>query len=413
MKAAETPSQNPESPCPCGSGKPYQECCMPLAGRQTVQEALEQGLEHLKLSQLPEAEALFRKILTTAPRHPDALHLLGLIAYHDGRYGEAVSLIRRAIRHNPKSARLYNSLAQALLAQGDADAAIRNYRMALAHEPQHPDVHANLGLAHRTQGRIDAAQSHYREALMADPDHEAARQWLYSDLNPWQTAQFMGYRQNAAIHTARPGRYGYYSAKPLPAPSFPEPQELDTRLQEAARHHEAGRFEAAEQGYREILRLDPEYAEALHLLGLLAHHAGRHEEGGEMIARAVDIDDTNPVYPANLASTLMAVGRLQEAQEYYVRALRIRPNFAEAYYNLGNVCRELGNLPDAIANYELALWYRKDYVEAHANLGLVLYESGRFEEAVNQFNTALELDPNLPDVRAVLEMALNAAGSSS
>ena len=45
----------------------------------------------------------------------------------------------------------------------------------------------------------------------------------------------------------------------------------------AVQHHQAGRLETAEQIYRQILAVEPDRADAVHLLGVLAHQSGKHE----------------------------------------------------------------------------------------------------------------------------------------
>ena len=49
-------------------------------------------------------------------------------------------------------------------------------------------------------------------------------------------------------------------------------------LQTAIALHTAGRLTEAEQAYRRILLVDPENADALHLLGVVAHQNGAHQE---------------------------------------------------------------------------------------------------------------------------------------
>ena len=51
---------------------------------------------------------------------------------------------------------------------------------------------------------------------------------------------------------------------------------LPEALAIAIRHHQVGRLQAAEQIYREILAEQPDHADAIHLLGVLAHQAGQH-----------------------------------------------------------------------------------------------------------------------------------------
>jgi protein O-GlcNAc transferase len=55
----------------------------------------------------------------------------------------------------------------------------------------------------------------------------------------------------------------------------------------AIQHHNAGRLPAAEEIYRQILAVAPEHAEALHLLGVLAHQSRQHEAAVEYIERAI------------------------------------------------------------------------------------------------------------------------------
>ena len=49
-----------------------------------------------------EAEQLYQQILTINPRHPDCLHLLGMIAYQEGSFETAADMIREAIAINSK-----------------------------------------------------------------------------------------------------------------------------------------------------------------------------------------------------------------------------------------------------------------------------------------------------------------------
>jgi len=60
-----------------------------------------------------------------------------------------------------------------------------------------------------------------------------------------------------------------------------------TTLADALAHHRAGRFQDAEVIYRQILAADPNYPDALHLLGLIAQEAGRHDAALDLIGRAI------------------------------------------------------------------------------------------------------------------------------
>ncbi len=55
----------------------------------------------------------------------------------------------------------------------------------------------------------------------------------------------------------------------------------------AIQHYQAGRLQAAEQIYRQILAVEPNHADAWHLLGVIAHQAGKHEIAIDYIGNAV------------------------------------------------------------------------------------------------------------------------------
>ena len=66
---------------------------------------LREGMAHQQNGQLDRAEACYRSALGRLPGHPDAQHLLGLIAHQKNRSEEAVRLIQRAIEAKPGSPR--------------------------------------------------------------------------------------------------------------------------------------------------------------------------------------------------------------------------------------------------------------------------------------------------------------------
>ena len=68
----------------------------------------------------------------------------------------------------------------------------------------------------------------------------------------------------------------------------------------AVKNHQNGRFQAAEQIYRQILAANPNHANALHLLGVLAHQAGKHDLAVETIERAIRLQGNSAPYYNNL-----------------------------------------------------------------------------------------------------------------
>ena len=166
-----------------------------------IEGLIDQALQRHRAGRLQEAEKIYRQILHSDPSQPDALHLLGFIAYQVGRYTEAVELIDKAIERAPQAPDLYNHLGLALAAQGRRNDAIHAYQKAIELNPRFPEALNNLGSSLRAVGELSAALTNYRLALDCQPDF--ADTWnnlgnLYRDMGEFDQA-LQAFRQALAF----------------------------------------------------------------------------------------------------------------------------------------------------------------------------------------------------------------------
>ncbi len=90
----------------------------------------------------------------------------------------------------------------------------------------------------------------------------------------------------------------------------------------------------AETLYRQVLAINPDHADANHLLGVLLYQRGDNAQGVEFISRAIATAPHDPTYHNNLGIPLKALGRADDAVASYRKALAIKPDYAEAHNNL-------------------------------------------------------------------------------
>ena len=140
-------------------------------------------------------------------------------------------------------------------------------------------------------------------------------------------------------------------------------------FQSAVQHHQAGRLAEAEGIYRQILAQQPQHADALHLLGVIALQIGRNDAAAELIAKAVAISANVAAYHSNLGEAYRKMGRFDEAIGSFRNALRLEPGYAKAQNNLGAVFADRGDFEESVAAFRRAVELQPDYAQAWCNLG--------------------------------------------
>ncbi len=132
-------------------------------------------------------------------------------------------------------------------------------------------------------------------------------------------------------------------------------QQIDVLMQSAVAAHQTGDSGTAERGYRKVLKIAPQFAEALHLLGLARFQNKDANSGAQYINQAITIDNRNPLFYYNLGNVQKARGKLKLAAQAHTQALKLNPNYYQAAANLGSIFTELGQLDEAINQYTNAL----------------------------------------------------------
>src|SRR3954471_14271860 len=97
-------------------------------------------------------------------------------------------------------------------------------------------------------------------------------------------------------------------------------QQIADALGAAVAHHRAGRLAEAEAIYRQVLQAQPDHAEAMHLLGVIALQCGNPQAGVELIERAIAAAPAMAGFYSNLGEGYRALGKLTEAERAYRKA---------------------------------------------------------------------------------------------
>lgn len=206
---------------------------------------------------------------------------------------------------------------------------------------------------------------------------------------------------------------------------------IEDALQRAHAHWNAGQADQAEQYCQRVLAIWPGQADALHLMGLIAHAYGNTDiaiahlrqaclaprapavyasnlaemcrqkglldEAETMARRAIAMDDALVMGWNNLGIILQECGKFEESVACLERVAAFQPDWAQAQNNLANTYRRLGRFDKAAQHYRRALALAPDYAEAHSNFAFLLSSQGRHDEAATEARLAIDLNPRLVD----------------
>lgn len=168
-------------------------------------------------------------------------------------------------------------------------------------------------------------------------------------------------------------------------------------LRRATVHHQRGQLDEAEALYRQVLAVQPNNFDALHLCGVLTHQRGKSAEALKLIASALRTNARSAAAHSNHGIVLAALNQHEDALKSYDRAIALKQDYAEALNNRGNALRSLGRPQDALTSFEQALAIAPGYTDALNNRGNALIELHRFEDALASYDLALQRHPAYTD----------------
>ncbi|MGH8320963.1 MAG: tetratricopeptide repeat-containing sulfotransferase family protein [Gammaproteobacteria bacterium] len=172
--------------------------------------------------------------------------------------------------------------------------------------------------------------------------------------------------------------------------------EIHHLMTEAAAHYNRGDIPETGKRCLRVLKLYPDFPQALHLLGLCQWSEGELTVAAESLARAANLNPTEAQTYHDLGDVYSKQGCWSEAVQAYLRAIELRPGYPDSYVNLGAVYENIGDHDQAERVYRRALELNPRLAAAAASLA-AMYESGNhLQEAEQLVQTALSEDADDP-----------------
>ncbi len=283
----------------------------------SLTEILKRAMEALRAGRLDDAALSCKTALKSRPDSFDALHLMGLIEARRGDYREAVRLIGRAVKANPRVAAAHLNLGNAHAALNRHDDALASYDRALALNPGYAEAHANRGTSLHTLRKLDEAVACFHRALELKPDYAGAHNNLGNVLK------------------------------------------------------DQGKLDVAAAALDTATALRPGYADAYSNLGDVRLGQDRHADAVSAYRRATELNPGDPAPHDKMGNALYAAEDFPAAIAAYDRALELRVRKHPASERVRAICAGLSRLidvPQIPESWEAAVATRRRFADGLAEL---------------------------------------------
>lgn len=184
---------------------------------------------------------------------------------------------------------------------------------------------------------------------------------------------------------------------------------MDKTLQElydlGKRLFDEGRLGEAEPVLREVININPQYADVHNKLGIIYNMQGDLKKAAESFVNALEINPRYTEASLNLAVTYNDLGEFKKAQEVFSMAAQIaHPDpdaldpfiagkLANEHFKVGNMYLEFNMNEEAITEYRKAVKLHPRLPDIHTKLGIALRNKGLLEEAIVHFYKAKTINP--------------------
>ena len=381
-----------------------------IAGNITDEDYyFKEGLNYLSSDQYFQALDSFKKVIEINPNSEKAYAFSGTIYHILGLPAKAIDSYKEAIKINPSFLEVHYQLGLLYRDMGKYDNAIESFNKAIQIDPYYHFAYFNLGTAYELSGQKDKAIEFYQKTIGIKPDFADAYNYLgniYSDKSEYEKA-IESYQKaielapdNAWYHHNIGLSYGKFNnfkkaTEHLEKAVKLNPDLIDTHMLLATSYGGSlGQYEDAIRAYKEVIRLNPNNADAYYGIGLTYSILKQHREAKEAFEHAIKLkpDFAEAHYSLGLAySDLKESGKAIKA---YAEAINLKPDFVDTHYMLGLTYGSLSQYEKAIESFKKVIKLKPDHFDAYYFLGLNYYDLGQIEKAIDYLNKSLKINPN-------------------
>lgn len=156
----------------------------------------------------------------------------------------------------------------------------------------------------------------------------------------------------------------------------------------------SGKYQEAEQLFRQMLKADPGMVEAKHQLGTVLARTGRADEGISYLREATAASPKEPLYWSNLAAACYIAHDSKGAIDAARHAVDLQPDYGLAWDNLASSLMDLGEFAEAIPAFQKAISLGAGDIESMKRLSSCYFGVEDYGNAIRVIRDVLQGNPS-------------------
>lgn len=191
----------------------------------------------------------------------------------------------------------------------------------------------------------------------------------------------------------------------LLAPAGWSADDAKEKLAKATQLIDKGKAKPAAVILREVIRANPNIAEAHMQLGAALASTAENDKYDEAIAEeqtAIKLDPKSSSAHRILGMIYANQKKFDQSIPLLKEACALKPTGFAAHKDLGTAYLSAGKLDDAVSAFQKALEIKPENVEVHTKLAVIFSKQKKYTEAINEANKAVKLGANQAETHLVL-----------
>lgn len=372
-------------------------CSRLLLGQSNNTDILQLlGSSQFLLKDYDGALKTYETLLGFLPNNKEILNTYGCILRDLGRFGEAISILQKALQIDNSYVNAAVNLAYCYHRSGEFENAIIFYKQLTTLYPEKVEYLQNYADALFQNNDFSNALQIYQTLNKLNPNSEqtiARTAWCLFQLEKKQEAIIL-LTDNSLIKTSsflrlELGRLYYKCEMPDEANSslyeLTETTDTETLVLIGGAFYDHNQYEKAIEVFQKVLEYDPSNFDALNNLGVSYDQIDDEENALFYFNKLLELNPNSARILSSIGAVYQKLDDLKTCISYYDKALAVDPEFVSAIYNKGVALHESGYYEESTHYFTKTLAHQPDHEDASYNLGINFLISGNYKQGFRHY----------------------------